>query len=216
MMATWFSSSSSSVFHFNPLFPCSQIVLMGTPVLREDNVLRSSNVAMFQEHPCAQEPCHNGGQCNPQLDTYECVCLSGFSGGHCQSSESPVFLSFDILIWKFHFYSPFLKKKIAVTLALFRIVIGLTLKLSMVVFFWLHLKLSMSGTEICNILCNTTCSWLASVAELQLLHSPCRHGKNAKNQTCHASFMPFLCRFQTEATGMKIIKCVCRILMKFS
>ncbi|XP_041654652.1 agrin isoform X5 [Cheilinus undulatus] len=63
-----------------------KIILMGTPILREDNALRSSNVGMFQEHPCSQEPCHNGGRCNPQLDTYECVCLSGFSGGHCQNT----------------------------------------------------------------------------------------------------------------------------------
>ncbi|XP_075882651.1 agrin [Nelusetta ayraudi] len=63
-----------------------KIILMGTPILREENVLRSSNVATFQGHPCAQEPCHNGGRCNPQLDMYECVCLSGFSGGHCQNT----------------------------------------------------------------------------------------------------------------------------------
>ncbi|XP_073327034.1 agrin-like [Pagrus major] len=63
-----------------------KIILMGTPILREENAMRSSNVAMFQDHPCSQEPCHNGGRCNPQLDTYECVCLSGFSGGHCQNT----------------------------------------------------------------------------------------------------------------------------------
>uniref|UniRef100_A0A3Q1HLV5 Agrin n=1 Tax=Acanthochromis polyacanthus TaxID=80966 RepID=A0A3Q1HLV5_9TELE len=63
-----------------------KIILMGTPILREENALRSSNVAMFQDHPCSQEPCHNGGRCNPQLDTYECVCLSGFSGVHCQNT----------------------------------------------------------------------------------------------------------------------------------
>lgn len=63
-----------------------QITLMGTPILREDNALRSSNVAMFQDHPCSQEPCHNGGRCNPQLDVYECVCLSGFSGARCQNT----------------------------------------------------------------------------------------------------------------------------------
>ncbi|XP_060914533.1 agrin isoform X9 [Labrus mixtus] len=63
-----------------------KIILMGTPILREENAQRSSNVAMFQEHPCSQEPCHNGGRCNPQLDTYECVCLSGFSGGRCQNT----------------------------------------------------------------------------------------------------------------------------------
>ncbi|XP_070695421.1 agrin [Pempheris klunzingeri] len=63
-----------------------KIILMGTPILKEENALRSSNVAMFQEHPCSQEICHNGGRCNPQLDDYECACLSGFSGGHCQNT----------------------------------------------------------------------------------------------------------------------------------
>ncbi|XP_034447566.1 agrin isoform X10 [Hippoglossus hippoglossus] len=63
-----------------------KIILMGTPILREENAQRSSNVAMFQHHPCSQDPCHNGGQCTPQLDTYECVCLNGFSGGHCQNT----------------------------------------------------------------------------------------------------------------------------------
>lgn len=60
---------------------------MGTPILREENALRASNVDMFQEHACSQEPCQNGGRCNPMLDAYECVCLSGFSGGRCQNSE---------------------------------------------------------------------------------------------------------------------------------
>ncbi|XP_077371201.1 agrin isoform X10 [Festucalex cinctus] len=63
-----------------------KIILMGTPILREENALRSQNLAMFQEHTCSREPCHNGGRCNPQLDTYECVCLSGYSGGHCQNT----------------------------------------------------------------------------------------------------------------------------------
>ncbi|XP_028266804.1 agrin isoform X2 [Parambassis ranga] len=61
-----------------------KIILMGTPVLRQENVLDSRNVLMFQGHPCSQDPCQNGGRCSPQLDSYECVCLSGFSGGHCQ------------------------------------------------------------------------------------------------------------------------------------
>ncbi|TDH10905.1 hypothetical protein EPR50_G00079800 [Perca flavescens] len=63
-----------------------KIILMGTTILREENALRSSNIAMFQDHPCSQEPCHNGGRCNPTLDAYECACLSGFSGGRCQNT----------------------------------------------------------------------------------------------------------------------------------
>ncbi|XP_029291123.1 agrin isoform X7 [Cottoperca gobio] len=63
-----------------------KIILMGTPILTEENALRSSNIAMFQHHPCSQEPCQNGGRCNPMLDAYECICLSGFSGGRCQNT----------------------------------------------------------------------------------------------------------------------------------
>ncbi|KAM4609928.1 agrin [Polymixia lowei] len=63
-----------------------KITLMGTPILRQENALHSSDVAMFQGHHCSQEPCLNGGRCNPQLDAYECICLSGFSGGRCQNA----------------------------------------------------------------------------------------------------------------------------------
>uniref|UniRef100_A0A8C5HGP2 Agrin n=1 Tax=Gouania willdenowi TaxID=441366 RepID=A0A8C5HGP2_GOUWI len=62
------------------------IILMGTPILREEHALRSINVATFQDHPCAQEACHNGGRCSPLLDGFECVCQGGFSGDHCQNT----------------------------------------------------------------------------------------------------------------------------------
>lgn len=61
-----------------------KIMLMSTPILREENALNSSNVAVFHGHPCFQEPCQHGGLCNPLLDTYECSCLGGFSGDNCQ------------------------------------------------------------------------------------------------------------------------------------
>uniref|UniRef100_A0A8C5HGE9 Agrin n=1 Tax=Gouania willdenowi TaxID=441366 RepID=A0A8C5HGE9_GOUWI len=63
-----------------------KIILMGTPILREEHALRSINVATFQDHPCAQEACHNGGRCSPLLDGFECVCQGGFSGDHCQNT----------------------------------------------------------------------------------------------------------------------------------
>ncbi|CAB1329551.1 unnamed protein product [Coregonus sp. 'balchen'] len=63
-----------------------KITLMGTPILRQENALHSSDVAMFEGHLCSREPCHNGGRCNPLLETYECVCLHGFTGPHCQNT----------------------------------------------------------------------------------------------------------------------------------
>uniref|UniRef100_A0A8C4HVF3 Agrin n=1 Tax=Dicentrarchus labrax TaxID=13489 RepID=A0A8C4HVF3_DICLA len=56
------------------------------PLFLEEVLYNQLCLSMFQSHLCSQEPCHNGGRCNPQLDTYECVCLNGFSGGHCQNT----------------------------------------------------------------------------------------------------------------------------------
>ncbi|XP_052338523.1 agrin-like isoform X4 [Oncorhynchus keta] len=63
-----------------------KITLMGTPILRQENALHSSDVAMFKGHPCSWNPCHNGGLCNPMLESYECVCPHGFTGTACQNS----------------------------------------------------------------------------------------------------------------------------------
>uniref|UniRef100_A0A8C7JNX8 Agrin n=1 Tax=Oncorhynchus kisutch TaxID=8019 RepID=A0A8C7JNX8_ONCKI len=49
-------------------------------------VQKVCDVAMFEGHPCSREPCHNGGRCNPLLESYECVCLLGFTGTHCQNT----------------------------------------------------------------------------------------------------------------------------------
>uniref|UniRef100_A0A4W5KW64 Agrin n=1 Tax=Hucho hucho TaxID=62062 RepID=A0A4W5KW64_9TELE len=69
------------------------ITLMGTPILRQENALHSSDVAMFEGHPCSRESCHNGGRCNPLLESYECVCLLGFTGTHCQNSKRTTILN---------------------------------------------------------------------------------------------------------------------------
>uniref|UniRef100_A0A8C7Y6W6 Agrin n=1 Tax=Oryzias sinensis TaxID=183150 RepID=A0A8C7Y6W6_9TELE len=56
-------------------------------LLLPENALSSSNVAMFHGHPCSQEPCQNGGRCNPMLATYECSCFPGYVGDNCTIHE---------------------------------------------------------------------------------------------------------------------------------
>uniref|UniRef100_A0A672LT86 Agrin n=1 Tax=Sinocyclocheilus grahami TaxID=75366 RepID=A0A672LT86_SINGR len=65
-----------------------RITLMGIPILKADNALHSSDVSMHPYHPCYKDVCENGGRCNPLLDSYECVCLHGFAGQHCQDGKS--------------------------------------------------------------------------------------------------------------------------------
>jgi hypothetical protein len=33
---------------------------------------------------CSSNPCHNGGVCKDLLGSYECECLSGFTGDNCE------------------------------------------------------------------------------------------------------------------------------------
>lgn len=74
---------------------------MGTPILKADNALQSSDVPMYPYHPCSKYVCENGGRCNPQLESYECVCQHGFAGQQCQDSKcliSSLFFLFKIIL----------------------------------------------------------------------------------------------------------------------
>ncbi|XP_035381867.1 pikachurin [Electrophorus electricus] len=35
-------------------------------------------------HPCVENPCVNGGTCHPQRASYDCDCVLGYDGKHCQ------------------------------------------------------------------------------------------------------------------------------------
>ncbi|GAA6107257.1 agrin isoform X2 [Tachysurus ichikawai] len=65
-------------------WPGLQITLMGTSILKADNALHSMDVSMYTHHPCSRDVCENGGECNPLLESYECVCPFGFTGPQCQ------------------------------------------------------------------------------------------------------------------------------------
>ena len=34
---------------------------------------------------CASSPCQNGGTCNDGINMYNCDCVPGYSGGHCET-----------------------------------------------------------------------------------------------------------------------------------
>ncbi|XP_016362502.1 pikachurin-like [Sinocyclocheilus anshuiensis] len=36
------------------------------------------------DHPCVENPCANGGTCRPKWDGYDCDCVLGYEGKHCQ------------------------------------------------------------------------------------------------------------------------------------
>uniref|UniRef100_A0A671PX75 Pikachurin-like n=1 Tax=Sinocyclocheilus anshuiensis TaxID=1608454 RepID=A0A671PX75_9TELE len=39
------------------------------------------------DHPCVENPCANGGTCRPKWDGYDCDCVLGYEGKHCQKGE---------------------------------------------------------------------------------------------------------------------------------
>ena len=36
---------------------------------------------------CLSEPCHNGGTCIDDVDAFACICVSGYTGDVCETSE---------------------------------------------------------------------------------------------------------------------------------
>lgn len=56
-------------------------------------------------HPCVDQPCANGGTCQPKRDGYECDCPLGYDGRHCQKAvteaiEIPQFIGRSYLTYE--------------------------------------------------------------------------------------------------------------------
>ena len=42
----------------------------------------------LDDDECTSDPCQNGGACVDGVDSYTCACAAGYSGDHCEESES--------------------------------------------------------------------------------------------------------------------------------
>ena len=37
---------------------------------------------------CASDPCQNGATCNDQVNQYNCTCVAGYEGVHCEIGKT--------------------------------------------------------------------------------------------------------------------------------
>ena len=57
----------------------------GAPVPTPTPPRPATKPAPPKDEMCHPNPCQNGGTCKPGRNgSYKCICLVGFSGGHCQ------------------------------------------------------------------------------------------------------------------------------------
>ena len=72
------------------------------------HVIVSFNLLSAHQTPCMKIPCQNGATCSPiySHDEYQCVCLPGFTGQHCETGRYWKYLIQCVLhesqLWVFH------------------------------------------------------------------------------------------------------------------
>ncbi|KAF8791124.1 pikachurin-like [Argiope bruennichi] len=60
-----------------------KVVINGKPLKLVDDALAGINVANCL-HSCVEEPCKNGGHCEPKMAYYSCHCHLGYAGNNCE------------------------------------------------------------------------------------------------------------------------------------
>lgn len=62
-----------------------QVVINKRPMKLLEEALTGVNIDNC-DHPCAGQPCLNGGRCDPVKDAYTCNCPLGFINTNCEDS----------------------------------------------------------------------------------------------------------------------------------
>ncbi|GFR27130.1 basement membrane-specific heparan sulfate proteoglycan core protein [Trichonephila clavata] len=60
-----------------------KVIINGKTVKLVDDALAGINVANCL-HSCVEEPCKNGGHCEPKMAYYSCHCHLGYAGNNCE------------------------------------------------------------------------------------------------------------------------------------
>ncbi len=68
------------------LFKFPQIVINEKPLKLMEEAINGVNIDNCI-HPCAGQPCLNGGRCVAIRDFYKCSCPLGFENTNCEDSQ---------------------------------------------------------------------------------------------------------------------------------
>lgn len=63
-----------------------KVSINGRSVSFAEDVLAGANIDNC-EHACNGQPCHNNGACEPMGEHYQCHCLPGYIGVHCEKGK---------------------------------------------------------------------------------------------------------------------------------
>ncbi|XP_046330214.1 pikachurin-like [Haliotis rufescens] len=88
----------------NSFVGCIQkVVINKRPVRLMKEMVDGINIEPCS-HPCAGEPCMNGGECRPKRDVYTCYCPLGYANTNCEDKmeklpEKPMFIGTSFLMF---------------------------------------------------------------------------------------------------------------------